>query len=223
MPGEAILSRVDLFAALSPQERAQLATVLHRRRFPKGAVLFLRGDPGSSLCIVEEGWVKLVLTSDDGKEFTLDLFGPGDCFGELALLDVAPRSTDAIAHEDCSVLLLPKADFDHFLDSHPRAARILLAVLARRLRRDAILLHEAIFDGLPDRLARALLRMADQLGDAREAVRVLPVTQDELASSLGVTRESVNKWLGYFERRGVLQRQRGQIRLLQLDALKRSE
>jgi CRP-like cAMP-binding protein len=222
VPSAEILSRVDLFAALTPQQLAQLATALRRRRYRKDAVLFLRGDPGASLYVVEEGAVKLVLASDAGKEFTLDLLGPGDCFGELALLDGEPRSADAIAQDDCSVLLLPRADFDRFLDAHPRAARALLAVLSRRLRRDAVLLHEAVFDGVADRVARALLRIAEQQADpaGNGPSRALRVTQEELAGALGVTRESVNKWLGYFERRGVLRRQRGQITLLQPEALR---
>lgn len=225
MPSAELLSRVDLFAALTPPELAQVAALLRRRRYHKDAVLFLKGDPGASLYVVEEGWVKLVLASEEGKEFTLDLLGPGDCFGELALLDGEPRSADAIAQEECAVLLLPRTDFDRFLTAQPRAARALLAVLSRRLRRDAALLHEAVFAGIADRLAHALLRLAEQQADPAGTGpgRALRVTQEELAGALGVTRESVNKWLGYFERRGVIRRQRGQITLLRPEALRAVE
>jgi CRP-like cAMP-binding protein len=225
VPGTDLLCRVDLFAVLAAPEQAQLATLFRRRRYRSGAVLFLRGDPGASLYLVEEGWVRLVLASDAGKEFTLDLIGPGACFGELALLDGEPRSADAIAQEDCAVLLLPKADFERFLAAHPRAARALLAVLSRRLRRDALLLHEAVFEGIADRLGRALLRIAEQQADAAAPVArwELRVTQEELAGALGVTRESVNKWLGYYERRSTPRRRRGQITLLRPEALRATE
>jgi CRP/FNR family transcriptional regulator, cyclic AMP receptor protein len=87
------------------------------------------------------------------------------------------------------------------------------AVLSWRLRRDAVLLQEAVFGGVADRLAPALLRMAEQQADpvGTGANRAVHVTQEERAGALGVTRESVNKWLGYYERRGVLRHQRGQI------------
>jgi len=212
------LEQVDLFAALAPDERARLAPSLRRRRFARGAVIFLQGDDSANLYLVESGWVKIVLTSPEGKDLVLDLMGPGECFGELGVLDGEPRSADAIAHEDCHVLLLSRADFERFLDAHPRAARTLLEVLARRLRRDAALLAEAVFADLPSRLARALLQLsATQTTSAGMHVRT---TQEELAGMLGASREGVNKWLGYFERRGLLRRQRGDILLLQPEALR---
>lgn len=141
---------MELLGGLAPAERSRHA----RRRYAKGEPIFLRGDPGGGFYVVERGWVRLVLSSQEGKEFGLDLLGLGACFGELALLDGEPRSADAVAQEDCALLLLRRAEFDAVLAARPEAARALLAVLARRLRRDAELLAEAVFLDVPARLAR---------------------------------------------------------------------
>jgi CRP-like cAMP-binding protein len=211
---------VELLSGLGPDDRSRLAAALRGRSYDRGALIFMRGDPGAGLYVVERGWVKLVLTSAEGKEFVLDVLGPGACFGELALLDGEPRSTDAVAQEDCRLLLLRRADFMALLDERPDVARTLLGVLSRRLRRDADLLAEAVFLDVPARLARALLQLAETRQSSGSEL-VLRVTQEELGGMLGTSRESVNKWLGYLERRGVLRRQRGGITLIRPDVLSR--
>lgn len=195
---------------------------LHSRRVPRGELIYLKGDVGASLYLIDRGWVRLVLPSTNGKEFVLDVLGPGEWFGEMAMLEGQPRSADAFAQEDCRLLLLGRADFDAFLNNHPHAARTMLTVLSGRLRRDALLLYEAVFLDIPDRLARALLQLVEtQHAPEAPGERVVRTTQEELAGMLGVTRECVNKWLGYFERQGVLRRQRGGLTLLRPDLLPR--
>jgi CRP/FNR family cyclic AMP-dependent transcriptional regulator len=214
-PGS-ILAQVPLFAELRREELAPLAARLRRRRYAKGAVVFLEGDPGTNLCIVETGVVKILLTSAEGKEIVLGLFGAGDFFGELALLDGEPRSADAIAAESSQLLLLERADFLRYLEANPRAVIWLLTVLGQRLRRDAELMQEAVFLDVPARLARVLLRLAgapDQLGDVPLVIPAR-LSQAELASMVGTTRESINRWLRAYERRGLIRQREGRIRLL---------
>jgi CRP-like cAMP-binding protein len=152
----AVLGRVPLFAGLSADELAGLATGLRARQYARGEVVFLAGDPGSSLCIVESGRVRLGFSSPDGRERSLALLGPGDFFGELALLDGRPRSADAVATEPSRLLLLPRESFLQSLRSHPELAITLLGVLSERLRRDAQLLQDAAFLDVPGRLAGTL-------------------------------------------------------------------
>lgn len=211
------LAGVALFAVLSAADRATLAGRLRRRRYTKDVVIFVRGEPGGGLYLVEHGRVRIVLTSADGKELAVDVFGPGDSFGELALLDGEPRSADAVAHEDCTLLFLPRADFDQALAARPAVARAVLTVLSQRVRRDTELLYEAVFGELPARLARAIRQLAP--ADQAAGEQVLHVTQEELAAMLGASRESINKWLGYFERQGLLRRQRGRLVLPTASAL----
>src|SRR5687767_3955834 len=111
MADTSVLARVSLFADLTAEELADLAAKLRSRRYAKGEVVFLCGDPGTSLCIVEAGRIRLGVSSPEGKARTLSLLGPGDFFGELALLDGQPRSADALAAEPSRLLLLPRDSF----------------------------------------------------------------------------------------------------------------
>ena len=215
------LAQVPLFAELSEEELGRLGSRLRRRRYAKGEVVFLRGDPGTSLCIVEAGAIKILLTSPEGKEIVLGLFGAGDFFGELALLDGEPRSADAIAAEASQLLLLEREDFLRYLEATPRAAIRLLSVLAQRLRRDAELMQEAVFLDVPARLARVLLRLAGAPSRPGGAPPAIParLSQAELASMVGTTRESINRWLRSYERRGLIRQQQGRISILRPEEL----
>jgi CRP/FNR family cyclic AMP-dependent transcriptional regulator len=220
--GHSALARVPLFADLTTEELGALATSLRRRRSARGEVLFIEGDPGDSLYIIEEGRVKIALTSPQGKEVVLTILGPSDFFGDLALLDGEPRSADAIAVEACQLLLLRRQDFLSFIDAHPAAAKKLLAVLSRRLRRNAQLVQDAAFLDIPSRLARLLAGLADQEGQPAGTGVVIGsrLTQTDLAGFIGASRESVNKWLRSFERQGLLRLERGRLVILDVERLR---
>ena len=217
-----VVQRVGLFATLPAEDLAALAGLLRRRHYPRNAVIFLAGDPASQLYLIEAGRVKIGLTSSEGQEVVLTLLGPGDFFGDLALLDGEPRSADATALEDCQLLLLGRDDFLRFLEARPRVAIALLAVLSRRLRRNARQVQDAAFLDVPARLASALLQLTEPTAGVQEgSPPPVQVTQAELASRINATRESVNKWLGSFEREGLIRRQRGAITVLHPEALRR--
>src|SRR5579864_7153469 len=105
------LAEVSLFAGVSEADRAALATLVQHRKQRMGHVIFMAGDPGDRLYIIKSGRVKICVTSQDGREVTLAHLGPGEFFGELALLDGLPRSSDAVALENCEFLLLRREDF----------------------------------------------------------------------------------------------------------------
>lgn len=221
MSGAAALVQIPLFADLLPAELESLSGCLRRRSYAKGRAIFLQGDPGTSLYVIEAGRVKIVLPSPEGKEFVLNLLGPGDFFGELALLDAKPRSADAVAQESCRLLLLQRDDFLQFLEAHPRASVTLLAVLSRWLRRNAQIVQDAAFLDVPTRLARAILELTETEGQATEGSLVIGsrLTQSELAAMVGATRESVNKWLRSYQRQGLIRYDRGIITVLRPRAL----
>ena len=210
-----VLSKVPFFAGVPAEELEKLATSLQRRTVRAGKAVFRQDDPGSSLYVIESGVVKVQRTSPEGKEVILTILGPGDFFGELALLDGEPRSADAVAKEDTALLVLERDDFLAFLDRAPAVATKLLAALSRRLRRTDQLVQDAAFLDVPARLARALL----QLSESPEATTGL--TQSELAAMVGASRESVNRWLQFYRRRGLIESASGSIRVLQPDELRR--
>jgi CRP/FNR family transcriptional regulator, cyclic AMP receptor protein len=218
----ATLAQMPLFAELDEPERQHLAGRFRARTYRKGETIFLRGDPGESFYVVESGRVKIGLASPDGKEMILSLFGPGDFFGELALLDGAPRSADAVAVEPCRLQLLQRADFRAFLMAHPEVPFRLLAALTRLLRHNAEIIEDAAFLDIPARLARVLLQLAASRPEGSEPLVISSrLTQANLAGLVGATRESVNRWLRFFERQGIIRAEGGQITILRPDALRR--
>jgi CRP-like cAMP-binding protein len=168
--------------------------------------------------------VKIALTSPDGKELILRRLNAGEFHGELALLDDEPRSADAIATESSVLLVLQRDAFRQFLAEHPAVATKLLATVSQYLRRNAELIQDATFLDVPARLARILLELAGGDGgdDLPPPGAVIPdrMKQAELASLVGATRESINKWLGSFERQGLISMEKGQITLLKPGALR---
>jgi len=214
-----LLARVPLFADMQPDDLRHLADQLRSRPYRKGEMIFMAGDPGTSLYIIEHGRVKLSLNSAEGREVILDLLTSGDVFGELALLDGKPRSADAVTLEASRLLLLARDEFVRFLEERPRTALALLCTLSLRLRRDAALVQDAAFLDVPARLARVLLRVAEP--DADGSLRTPPLTQTVLAGLAGTTRESLNQWLRFFERGGLIKSVRKRVTILSPDELRR--
>jgi CRP-like cAMP-binding protein len=208
-----------LFRNLPSPALDELSQNLRLRHFGAGDAVFYEGDPGTSLCVIQSGRVKLSLISTSGREVIIDLLGPGDVFGELALLDGEPRSADAVATEVTDLLLLQRQDFLQFLEEHPKLTIALLADLSRRLRRDTQLIQDAAFLDVPARLARVILRLAEPQVDP--TVRATPrLTQTNLAGLVGTTRETLNKFLGMYQDEGWIRLERGRIIVLNEAALK---
>ncbi len=218
-----VLTQVPLFAGLSGEQLDALAVFLRRRRYPKGSVIFQQGDPGTTLYLIETGEVKLTLTSTQGKEVILALLGPGGFFGELSLLDGEPRSANAMARVACELLALEREHLLRFLESQSRASASLLAALSRRLRRTTDLVHDAAFLDVAGRLARALLQLSETRGQPgpNGVVRFPKLNQGELAEMVGVTRESINKWLKFYEREGFVRHRKGLVTVLRPEELRR--
>src|SRR5579872_6904501 len=128
------MKHVSLFAGLADEDIRELMSVARRRTFRSGEVIFHRDDPGQVLYIIKEGKVKICLISPDGQEISLVVFGKGECFGELALLDGLPRSADAIALEKVECYTLQRSDFHNAIMKNPKIAIQVLEVLSKRLR-----------------------------------------------------------------------------------------
>lgn len=218
----AALRRITLFAGLSDAALIALAARARVRRYRKGEVLFHRDDPGTSLFLVESGRVKISTFSSEGKEAVFTVHGPGEAFGELALLDGAPRSATATALEPSRLLAVDRASFVAFLREQPDAALVLLSELTARVRRLSSQVEDLMFLDIPGRLARTLLRLGDQYGRRTErGVEIdLQLTQTELGGMVGATRVSVNRLLHWFEECGLIGMDERRIVLIKPDALK---
>lgn len=202
------LAACRLFAGLDERTLDLLTAALRSRRYRRDEVIFHAEDPGDSLYVVATGSVKITVSADDGAEpAILTTVGPGGFFGELALLDGAPRSATAIAMDPVETLVLRREAFDRLVDSEPGLRRALLAALAGEIRRLTAQVEDLHFLDLPGRLARHLLRSIDG-EEARlastEARLPWPYTQGELAGMIGGSRQSVNRLLADFVAQGLL-------------------
>jgi len=203
------LRRYPLFAKLADAEAAQLAERMRMRSFKRGEALFRKDDPGLHLYVVLAGAVKIALPGEFGQEALVSIMRTGDFFGELSLFDGSPRSASATALEDTKAALLARDDFLAFLEAHPAAVKVVLAALAKTIRRLSDRVEDLIFLDVPSRVAKYLLDLAQADGTANGAANgtaklELTLTQDELASFIGASRVSVNRVLGDLERREII-------------------
>jgi CRP/FNR family transcriptional regulator len=220
---ENLFRSVPLLARLAPADLKALASKGRVRSYRSGAVIFGQGERGDSLHVVVSGAVRVNVLSATGEEATLALLGPGECVGDLSLLDGRPRSASAVASGTTKTLMVTRNDFAQWLATRPKAGLALLETLALRVRRTDEALADLAFLDLPRRLAKQLLELARAHPEVQSAGQGggmrLRITQAELAAMLGVSRESVNKQLNALAREGVLQLGRGSVTLLDMKAL----
>jgi CRP/FNR family transcriptional regulator len=186
------------------------------------ATLFAHGDEGQSVLVVAHGYVKLAASTPSGREVVLDVVGPGDLFGELAVLTEQPRAATATALTPCSLLSIDGGAFCAALARSPEAMFWMIRLLGRRVSRAT----EQMTDGLelpaPVRLAKALLELAalhSRLGEGGLEIS-LPMSQRELGGMTGLIRESINKHLGSWREAGWLSQSGRTITLRNVAALR---
>ena len=173
--------------------------------------------------LVLRGRVKISIVSDEGKELIFGIVLPGECFGEIALLDGQPRSADATAIGESALFTLLRQDFIPFLERHPQVATGLLAVLCARLRGTSEFIERLAFQNTPARLARLLVKLAASHGATTPTgIRIAhKLSQQDIGNLIATSRESVNKQLRLWRTEGLLTVEHGYITLLQPAVLNR--
>lgn len=221
MKREALLAS-PFFAHLRPEEMDDLIAHSQERRLARGTLIFSKGDPGSSMLAVLTGLIRVGATSPDGREITLNVIGPGEIVGEIALLDGQPRSADAVAAEETVVMLIERRFFLPFLIRHEGLVERMLAVLCDRLRRTSAALEELALLDLPARMARTLVKLASDYGKPVEAgVRIeIRLSQKDMSNLVAATRESVNKQLKVWRTAGIIEMDGGHLVITDMAALK---
>jgi CRP/FNR family cyclic AMP-dependent transcriptional regulator len=216
------LSAIPFFAGLDPATLQRVAAGMRSRRFRRGEVIFHIGDPGDALFVIVEGEVKISLPSETGEEAIIATLRVGDVFGELALLDGAPRSASATALSASETVMLPRDRFRELIATEPGVRDALLASIAGELRRLTTHVEELHFLDITGRLAARLARLArdggSRLPDGGIRLRS-NLTQGDLAAMVGCTRQSVNKLLGQFTDEGLIRLERDGIVVTDLEGL----
>lgn len=196
-----LLAGIELFSELDEAELREIAALAQTRSAPTDTTIFHEGDPADSIFLVVGGRVKVVTTSSDGKEFILSVLGSGQVFGEMGLLEAAPRSASVVSITEVELLVIKRDDFDRLLTSSPGISRKLMAILSRRLRRANSKMESLAYMDVAGRLARYLLDMAldhgQRLGNGWVVVR--RPTHSDIAHSIGTSRETVSRLINEFE------------------------
>jgi CRP-like cAMP-binding protein len=203
------LADIPLFESFAPHEREAIAAKLVSRRFTDGEVIFMRGDPGSTLMILVEGRVRIGVNPSEGREMLLAILEPGHLFGEMSILDGQPRSAAATAMGETLVLALERADFLATLRQFPEAALRLCKMLSERLRQATEQVEGVTLYPVNVRLARLLLTTAAQSSKPQASsnprIKGNP-TQRDLGQLIGASRQKVNFHLGQWQAEGIIAR-----------------
>src|SRR5437016_5220855 len=207
----AFLRNHPMFCDLDPEAFDQLCRYAKHSTLKRGATIVSRGDPGNSLIAVISGTVKISVSSADGRSAILNLIGPGEIFGEVAVLDGLARTADATANTNCEIFVIDRREFIPFVRSQPALAMKFIELLCTRLRRTSDQVEEVILQNLPGRLASALLRLTEK---HKPGDRTIAITQQEISEMVGMSRESINKQLRAWAARSWVRLEHGAIVVL---------
>ncbi len=196
----ALLRNHALFGTLPRAILERFSAHFTKRKAKRGTTIFRKGDAGTELIAVLSGSVRISAPAADGREAVLNHIREGEIFGEIALLDGQPRSADAVAASDCEIMVVDRREFIELVRKQPEFAFKLIETLCARLRRTSEQVEDLMFLDLPMRLAKALLRLADEVEgklaaqDCRHPARAQPVDRhvtrkhEQTAEALGTSR-----------------------------------
>ena len=210
----------SLFRELPLKHIEWLSIYASTRAYPRGATIFSKGDPGTSLFAVCTGTVRIGVPSRDGREAVFNLIRQGEVFGEIALFDGRPRTATETAMTDCELMAIDRGNFVSLLENQPEIALKLIGVLCTRLRHTSEQVEDILFGDLSERLAKLLLRLTRRIEfEASGSNGRILITQREIGQMIGSSRESTNKQLQEWKGRNWIRIERGSITVLAPEAL----
>jgi CRP/FNR family transcriptional regulator, cyclic AMP receptor protein len=208
------MSEEHLFGGLPEAELRRVISVARRRRFGRNEIVFHRGDPADTLHLISRGRFASRMTTQFGESMTVAVQGPGDAFGELALVEPdASRSTTVVALEPGETFAVSREEFTGLRDRYPRVNDVLVRLLAQKLRRQSELLVEALFVPADARVLRRICELALLYGGE------IPLTQEDIAGLAGTSRATVNRVLRAESKRGSVQVRRGRTSVIDAHSL----
>ncbi len=212
---------MGLLEVLNDVDRRSVLATMTRRSYRKGDTLYFEGDPGDSLHVLQKGHVAVKVSTPFGDVATLTVLGPGESFGELALLGGdSLRTASVIALEPVETKALHRRDFDELRRKHPAVERLLVEALAAQVQRLSGQVLDALYVPADKRVIRRMAQLA-ALYDAGDSVISVPVRQEDIASMAGTTRPTANRVLMSLQADGLLTLARGRTDVLDLPGLER--
>ena len=206
----------ELFRDLSPCDMAELERVTTLTSVLRGRVFYRPEDPGERLFLLRTGRVQLYRISPEGKKLVIATLGPGALFGEMALLGQQMHNAFAEAMEDCSIMVMSRADLERLMLNDATIGRRILALTRKRLSDAEARLEDMAFKGIPAWLASLLLRLAADQGDTN----INGLTHQDLAETIGTYRETATQVLNDLKTAGLIEIGRKRITILDVERLR---
>jgi CRP-like cAMP-binding protein len=203
---------------------AQLFHAAQQRHLKAGERLFASGDPGEGCFLLEQGLLKATVASPLGEERIIAILGPGAIVGELSMIDGLPRSASVVAMRDCVLRFVSRDAFQQRSNTKSETRQVLLAILAIRLRQVNEDLAATTFLSVKARVARALLKVAEYIGQPSSGGRIVfqeRITRADLAAMAGVARENASRVLSEWRRRKFVTGSLGRLCLNNIAAIAR--
>lgn len=218
---EDLLHSSLVFKRLGPEDRARVAQHARIRSYTKGDTIFSEGDPSDFFCDITSGRVKIFKMTPTGKDVILEIFGAGDPLGAVAAYHGRPFPASAVALEDTTCILIPRAPFFALLEQHPSLVRGLLLGLTVRLVELTNRLAELTGGRVEGRFARFFLKLAESSGrPGRGGTFIaLPLSRQELADLTGTTIETSIRIMSRWGKQSIVQTEKDGFVLLDSDAL----
>jgi CRP-like cAMP-binding protein len=217
------LRNVPIFADLEAKELDKVAKLGTRQKYKRGNIVVLEQESGAALFVILSGKVKVVRMDEDGREVILSMFGPGEFFGEMSLLDGLARSASVVATMKSDLLMIHRRDFLELLHEFPQVSISLLAELAMRLRKADMQIKGLSLKDAAGRVANVLLMLSDDVGVFRQGkveIADLPLQQD-IANMAGTSRETVSRMLHQFIRDGQIQLKGNKLTIMDYEAFRK--
>jgi CRP-like cAMP-binding protein len=217
-----ILKKSNFFSAVSDATQKEISRLFNEEKYQRDDYVFFEGDTAEWFHLVKEGRVKLVKHSDTGKDVILQIFAPGDMFGEVPLFDHKPYAASAQAMEPSTIMKLSRKDFLLFFSRHPFVATEMIMELGWQLREAQATIKSLAVDRVEQRIANILLKLADKLGTREESgiMLNLSLTRQDLADMAGTTVETTIRVMSRFTKSKIIKPVSGKILILDSGGLR---
>jgi CRP-like cAMP-binding protein len=213
------LRSVSLFSELNDDDLKKIGNILAKKTFKKNVTVLIEEDTGSTMFIIKKGSAKITRISEDGREVILSILSEGDFFGEMSIIDGAPRSANVVTLEDSQLMVIHRKDFFQMLQDYPQITINLLKEFAHRLRRGDSQIKSLSLQDAVSKVASTLIRIADDSGSiykGKVTISHLPPQQD-LANMAGTSRETISRAIGSLTKLGYLKKEGSRLMILDYD------
>ena len=197
-----ILKQVPLFQNLTDEELEKIAQITTMKEYPKHSTIFLEAQPRTMVYFIESGVIKVTKVDNQGNEQVISILQKGDMFPHVGFFDDSPYPGTAQTIKNSKLLAISIKDFDRLLDSNPQIAKSVMKIMAVKILQLQRRLQEVISGDVYHKVVMSLIRLVEEYGVTKDKgiFISLPLTHQDFANMLGMSRESVNRVLNQLKK-----------------------